>query len=292
MIVSLSGAGGSSFRYPASLGHQKGTILMKPILSLTLILTLFCFVGLLGCNDSSEGPEQATTGEIRMHLVDSPADYDAVNVVVTEVSVHASGASDTSGWAVIDSTNRTFDLLSLTNGASAILGDAALGPGHYTQIRLKIGEGSTVVVKGVSYPLSVSSGDQSGLKLNHQFDIEAGALYELTLDFDAARSITNIGGANRYSLRPVIRVVATQTSGTISGIIDPAAARAEISTTVAGDTVSTVADTTGAFKLMALPADTYSLDVAAQGYRDTTLSPVAVVAGRNTDVGTIALRSE
>lgn len=258
---------------------------MKAVLAVALI-GLVC---LCGCGDSSNPGRPP--GEIRILLLDQPAGYDSVNVVVTEVSVHMADADSASGWKVVNDSTRTFDLLTLRNGAWEVLGDAMLDAGHYTQIRLKLGSGSTVVVDGVAHPLEVPSGLQSGLKLNHEFTIESNALYELTLDFDATRSIVHTGD-DRYILSPVIRIVANQISGTISGAISPASAKGIVSTLAGADTVSAVADTSsGAFKLMALPAGTYAVHIAPGdvAYRDTTVAGVPVVAGQDTNLGTIPL---
>ncbi len=257
-----------------------------------IISAILFAVVLLGCSKSEE-PTQPQQGEIKMYMVDSPSGFDAVNIVVTEVSVHSVTADTVSGWTVIDSTTRTFDLLKLVNGASTILGNKKLDPGKYTQIRLKIGSGSNVVVGGQTRTLSVPGGTQTGLKLNHQFDIVANTLYELTLDFDASRSI-RLTGTNQYSLVPVIRVTANVTSGTISGTVSPASAKPVVSTVAGTDTVSTAADTTsGAFKLMALPAATYNVKIAptVTTYRDTTVTGVQVVAGQDKNLGTVTLRT-
>ncbi len=226
----------------------------------SLPLVLFSIVILSGCGSSTK-PAQTGQGEIRIVLVDRPAGYDAVNIVVNEVSVHLSGADSLSGWIVVDSTPRTFDLLTLTNGASRVLGDRFLDAGHYTQIRLALSDSCTVVVDGQTHPLEVPSGTRTGLKLNHPFDIAPNTLYELTLDFDAMRSI-HVTGNDRYILSPVIRVVANQVSDAISGTIHPVGANAEVFTLVGADTVSTATDTTtGTFMLMALPANTYSIHI-------------------------------
>ena len=259
---------------------------MKP----SLALALLCAVVLAGCGSSSK-PAPAAQGEIRILLVDSPAVYDAVNIVVTEVSVHSAAADSTSGWIVLNSTTRTFDLLTLRNGASQILGDSSLGAGHYTQIRLKLADSCTVIVDGQMHPLEVPSGVQSGLKLNHPFDIAPGTLYELTLDFDAMRSI-HVTGNDRFKMSPVIRVVANQVSGSISGTINPASVGAGIFTLAGADTVSTLADTsTGEFTLVALPANTYAVHVVPipLAYGEITLTGVQVVAGQDTNLGTITL---
>ena len=259
-------------------------------MKLSLAVLLLGIVVLSGCESSTE-PAHDRQGEIRIFLVDRPAEYDAVNIVVTEVSVHSSDADSTSGWIMLNDTMRTFDLLTLRNGASQILGETLLNSGRYTQIRLKLAESCTVIVDGQTHPLEVPSGAQSGLKLNHPFDIAPNTLYELTLDFDAARSI-HVTGNDRYKLSPVIRVVANQVSGTISGTIDPASSRAAVFTTVGADTVSTFADTsTGAFRLVALPANNYAVHIVPMvlTFRDTTLTGVPVAAGQDTGLGTITL---
>ena len=252
------------------------------------MLPLLCLVLIAGCSSSSTSP--SGQGEVRLVLVDSPAAFDQVNIVVTKVDVHAAGSDSASGWITLNDTTATYDLLILTNGANSILGDNMLPVGKYTQIRLSIGTGSNVVIGGVSYALDVSSA--TGLKLNHNFDIEKDKLYVLTLDFDAAKSVRLIN-EDQYKLQPVIRVVANAVSGTISGIINPIAIRATITTTVANvDTVSTVSDTTdGSFMLVALPAGTYDVKIVPDdvSYRDTTITGVQVVAQQDSNIGTVTL---
>ena len=242
-----------------------------------------------GCsNDNSTGPAPNKNGELKLTMVDSPANYDAVNIVVTRVEVHM--ANDTSGWVVVNPVPHTYDLLQLVNGASVVLGDTSLVPGHYTQIRLIIGDSSNVVVNGVPFPLIIPSGFQTGIKLNHEFDITAGNLYELLLDFNADRSI-HLNGTGQYILDPVIRVEPVVTSGSISGQVLPVEADAEISTPVGTDTVSTVPNSEGFFSLMTLPAGTYNVNIIPNNlaYKDTTISNVQVTAGHDTNIGVITL---
>ncbi len=252
-----------------------------------IVAVIGTFVG--GCS-KSVNPESGE-GEIKMNLIDSPAGFDQVNIVVTRVEVHKAGSDTASGWTVVNNNPATHNLLALRNGASAILGTSKLTVGRYTQIRLMIGSGSNVVVDGVTRNLTIPSGVQTGVKLVHGFEIEADKLYELTLDFDAARSI-NVAGT-QYMLKPTIRVQANVVSGTISGTISPAAAKASVTTVVGADTVSTAADTTsGAFKLMAMPEGTYTLRIvpSVTTYRDTTITGVVVVRQQDRNIGTVTLR--
>lgn len=262
-------------------------------LLIALALVFLLLLGLLGCSeDSTTGNSNGSQGDIKIYLVDTPYDYDAVNIVVTEVSVHFASSDSLSGWVVINGTTRTINLLNLTNGNVDILGTSRLNVGSYSQIRLKIGTGSNVVVDGQTYPLDIPSGSQTGLKLNHQFEIEANTLYEVTLDFDVSRSI-HITGNDQYQMRPVIRVIANVISGSISGVVSPASAHALVSTMAGLDTLTTYANvTSGGFMLMALPAGIYSVTIhsGVDAYADSTLTGITVVAQQNTNIGTIVLR--
>lgn len=257
---------------------------------LMLVLVAMGIVIWGGCSKDDAPPESGGTGQVKMYIVDSPSAYDAVNIVVLSVQVHQAGLDSLSGWVVVNDTPATHDLLVLRNGANAILGSATLNAGMYNQIRLLIGTGSNVVIAGVPYGLEIPSGMQTGVKLNHPFTIQPNATYELTLDFDAERSVVQTG-AGQYRLKPVIRVQANQSAGSVSGTIFQPASRPEVWTNVGNDTASTIADTNGAFKLMALPEGSYSIRFVSSSaaYRDTTINGVIVQRGQNTDMGTVAL---
>jgi len=262
-----------------------GTITDK-IIHLAVLLSFFTAgFFIFSCSDSTS-PETGQ-GQVKITMVDAPAGYDEVNIVVTRVEVHNSN----DGWIVINNNTATYDLLLLRNGASVVLGDHPLDAGQYTQIRLIIGTGSNVVVNGVAYPLEIPSGQQTGIKLNHAFVIEDGLLYELLLDFDAERSIV-VTGNGQYKLKPVIRVTPVVISGTISGKINPVSAAGLVYAITGTDTAITIAEPiTGSFMLMALLQQTYRVEVfsADPAYNDTTITNVIVVAQQNTNLGTINL---
>jgi len=65
-----------------------------------------------------------------------------------------------------------------------------------------------VVVDGETFPLMIPSGTQSGIKLNHGFELTEGTLTSITLDFDAGESVHYTPG-NGWMMRPVIDVIAT-----------------------------------------------------------------------------------
>lgn len=265
--------------------HIKEKYIRLAVLLSFSVIAFFIF----SCSDSTS--TETGQGQIKITMVDAPAVYDEINIVVTRVEVHKSGSDSTSGWFIINNNTATYDLLTLRNGASVILGNNSLDAGTYTQIRLITGTGCNIVVDGVVYPLEIPSGEQSGLKLNHAFVIESGNLYELVLDFDAEHSIV-LTGNGQYKLKPVIRVVPLIISGTISGQINPVSAAGYVYAINGTDTSCTIAEPiTGSFKLMALLERTYRIEVfsANVAYNDTTINNVTVIAQQNTNLGIITL---
>lgn len=231
-------------------------------------------------------------GTVSIYMVDSPAPYDSVVVFVTRVEVRTTGSDTISDWSEVRGDSVRFDLLVLRNGARGVLGSHVLVPGHYTQIRLIVGAGSYVVDGGVKHALTIPSGMESGIKLNHDFDIVAGQTYELLLDFDAGRSI-HMTGNGKYMMNPVIRVSAIAATGSVKGVISPASAKALVWATMGVDTVETLADPlTGAFVLPGLLSGTIAIHCAPENtsFRDTTITGIPIVNMQQTDIGTVTLR--
>lgn len=262
-------------------------------LSLLLVFMLLSILWQCSENSTTESVSvDGGEGLIRLLLVDSPAMLDSVVICISSVEVHKVGSDSTNGsWTVLNDSLRYFDLLQLRNGASAVLGDTALSAGKYTQIRLIVEDGSYVVDEGVKHNLIIPSGSQSGIKLNHSFDIEAGKLYEFYLDFNVDKSII-VTGNGQYKMKPVIRVVPFAISGSISGQVLPLDSDPTIRALSGSDTVSTFTDANGLFKLMALLEGIYDVHIVPADtiiYKDTTITGVYVIANQDTDIGTITL---
>jgi len=258
-----------------------------------LLFFVFLVLLIFNCSKSTKTYD----GKIKIYLTDAQAPYDSVIIMVSRISVHkGSSLEDTlsddtlSNWIVLSDSIRTYDLLQLRNGMMAVLDSGGLAPGHYTQIRLKVTDSCYVVEDGQRHYLRIPSGQQTGIKLVHQFTIEQNKLYELVLDFDADRSIHQTGNGV-YQLKPTIRVVALVTSGEIKGKTNPK--ETEIFGIADDDTLAhTFSDTSGYFELVALPPATYSVSIIPLDplYADTTITGVVVTAGSSIDLGTINLR--
>ena len=259
---------------------------MKPTTLYGFIILITALALMTGCSPKTS---PATMGEIFISLVDSPASINAVNIQIMGISIHSLGADSLSGWISIKNSQTTYNLLTLRNGMNAILCDTILPPGTFDKIMLLIGNNSNIVVDGISDTLDIS--DANAIIINHQVDMEAGGFIGLTIDFDANRSVVPVS-ENRYKLEPVIRVVTNSGAGTISGIVQPAAAKATVVTTVGTDTVTAYCDSvSGHFVLVALPVGTYLATIMPGDttYRDTTFSIIPVTAQHDSNLGTITL---
>jgi hypothetical protein len=255
------------------------------------MLTLFGLLSLAVLSGCSKNLSP-TTGTMNIQLTDAPGDFQAVNLVVTQVAVqHADGNG---GWEVLSSQTRAVDLLKLRNGVFTTLGLSMVPAGHYNQMRLMLGAGSNVVIDNTMHPLRIPSSLQSGLKLGGTFDVPSQGNCDLVLDFDVARSIVADGDGG-FSLKPVIRCVITSLPdakpGAIHGAVAPSGVMASVFVLQNADTVaSTMTASDGQFTVLLMPAGTYSLGVHPRaGYQDASVGNVVVSSGATTDVGTVSL---
>ena len=148
------------------------------------------------------------TAYLKVKMVDQPIDFDSVNVEIINVSVHYSGSdsSATSGWTDLATNVGMYNLLDLQNGVTAAITDGGMIPvGKIQQLRLLLGDNNYVVIDSVIYPLDLSSQDKTGLKINLNTEIQPQDSVEITIDFDAAKSIVETGN-DQFKLKPVIKL--------------------------------------------------------------------------------------
>ena len=240
------------------------------------------------------------TGTLHLSLTDAPAcGYDSVNVTIQKIRVHQSStaAATDSGWSeIVLSPAKRVDLLTLTNGVLADLGQTPLPPGKYTQMRLVLGANdsatplanSVVPTGGSEVPLTTPSGQQTGVKMSIDIDIAANKMADFVLDFDACKSVVHAGASGSYLLKPVVSVIAHFVSGVL-GFVDTSLGGAPTSVSVqqAGVVVkSTVPDSTGKFLLEPVAPGTYDLVVTAPGHATAVVTGVVVATDTVTSINT------
>ena len=172
---------------------------MKTIANVGLIIVLTLTTIITGCKKDIQ------RGEITVKMTDTPADFIAVNVEVLQVNVHYANIPSI-GWITLQTNAGIYNLLDLQNNVTAVLANnQTLSIGRITQMRLILGQNNTVATTDTILPLELSSQDQTGLKINSNFEITSNGNVEIVLDFDAEKSIVEEGNGT-YKLKPVILI--------------------------------------------------------------------------------------
>lgn len=180
----------------------------------TILLGAIVLTGFGACNRDNQ------TGHLQMRMLDAPSPfaYDAVYLDVRGVEVNVDEECCEPKWVSMHSGAGVYNMLTLVNGVDVILVNEDLPAGRIEQVRLILGEGNTIIVDGISYPLTIPSGSESGLKINVHQDLPAEGNMTLMLDFDAAHSILKTGNGE-YKLKPVIRGFIAEERGSIHGTV-------------------------------------------------------------------------
>jgi hypothetical protein len=269
---------------------KRGNFWFASGLALLCLPLVILAVSCGGGGGDSGGSGSTGTGTMNLSLTDaSTTDYQAIYVTIKQVEVHKDGGA---GWEVVsspDKTDKTYNLLELVNGVREELALATLATGHYTQMRLILGDKPDdslnilsrkhpyanyfIDLSGKWFELKVPSGFQTGIKIVKGFEINDNQTTELVLDFDAARSIVKAGSSGQWLLKPTIKMLITKECSIIQG----SAGQAEVlvsaqvynsAATAKEDEVevkaATVTDPSGNYKLFLEAPGSYTL----VGYKD------------------------
>jgi len=216
----------------------------------------------------------------KVYLTDSPFPFDAVtsvNLYVTKIE--GSTGSDT--WVTIATPNKSFDLLTLQQGATAFVGQSAIDAGKYVAIRMTIdADQSSIKLKNDTTALVVWPPPGHGLIVFYA-SVESSLAIpstggEIVLDFDVGRTFQyNLYGAHDFqvALGPgsALRAVNSATTGAIAGhvtlIQNGSSAPVPNADVLVFNGYSTLpvatgrTDPSGAYKVGFLPAGSYSVSI-------------------------------
>ena len=179
------------------------------LLSGVIILAVLAALG-VSCGQASG------TGTLKLYLSDAPIDTEnvtAVNITIQEIQYHLDGQWITCGEF---KGPQTYNLLELTGGNSALLGELTLPAGNYTQNRfmLDIPEMGSHPVNPGCYiefadnsvePLFVPSGGETGYKAVGQFEVPVNGIVVVTADFDVHEAV--VVADSFYHLKPTIKLI-------------------------------------------------------------------------------------
>jgi len=249
---------------------------------LVIITMLGLSIGLTACNKSNN---DAGMTKVNVRLTDGPGAYDALFLSIKEIQVFSAG-----GQSMLVVGSNPFNILKFKLGKDTLIASQDIPSGTLQEVRLVLNStGNSVVISGQSYPLTTPSGQSSGVKLKIHDDLVEGVAYTMLLDFDAATSIVKTG-SGAYILKPVIRAIPNAVSGSITGIISPAASSPKIYAITGTDTLGTVSDATGKFWFPGVAAGTYKINILpVSPYLNKTIDNVSVVTGSAKDLGTITI---
>lgn len=251
------------------------------------IILMFTFAAIaMSFNACSDDNSTSGSYAYKVRLTDAPGPFSEVNVDIQAVEVIGSN-----GDAVTLNTEAgIYNLLDFTNGVDTLIATSTLTDSRVEQIRLILGPNNTVVLDGVTYPLSTPSAEQSGLKLQIHQDLVADIDNSIILDFDANASIIQTGNGT-YKLKPVLRPVVAAISGNIRGSISPIGTLAMVTVTSADNLLvyTSNVDAEGNFQVGGLPAGTYTVTITpVLPLLPVVQTDVVVVVGASTNIGTIA----
>ena len=178
---------------------------MKKVIYSAFALASILFLSSCSKDDSTDN---TGTSQFKVVLKDAPTDLDSVFVDIREVRINMTADSTDStsagGWQTLPTNIGIYNLLQLTNGIDTTISSTTIPRGTIKQIRLILGDSNRVVSSGISYPLTIPSGSQSGLKVMLHKEV-AATLDSLVIDFDAALSVRRENDGS-YKLRPVLQV--------------------------------------------------------------------------------------
>lgn len=162
---------------------------------IALAVSLTASIVFVACKKDSQ------TSTVQVKMTDAPADYQEVNVDLKDVKVNFNG--DSTGWVSLQSKPGVYNLLGLQNGLDTLIGQGTFSANTLNEVRLILGDSNTVKVNGQTYPLTIPSGSESGLKIKVNRKLNA-SLETVVIDFNAGLSVTQ--EPDGYKLRPVITV--------------------------------------------------------------------------------------
>src|SRR5437868_3539306 len=182
-----------------------------------------------GCyqDDASVTGALAVRPQITVRLTDAPFPYDSLHSVKIYVVRIEANTTDTSGggqWTVITEPRKTFDLLALQQGATAILGQGEMPAGQYRAVRMTIDTSLSSITwnDAAQHPAPVNWHGWSTILAFVEYPVNVptqGA--DIVLDFDVGRSFQfNFYSSNNdFDFTPQLRAINSAAAGAIAGVV-------------------------------------------------------------------------
>jgi len=277
------------------------------VFCLTLLLFTGCMMGTVTPEPDNGDSQNLSKGTLKIYLTDALEKngandiYENIFISISRIEAHfveadkeqqdiedAGGKSKKGNWQVIAEWDEGFevDLIEL-EGKSILLASELLLSRKYTQLRVFLEDQAIIIVNGEEHDLDIPSVGQTGIKLIHPFEIIPGQITELTLDFDAQRSIIKTGN-DGYKLKPVIGIISNtyiqdedeSYLGSIEGLVYKLDKLVVIAEFIGGALVkieglilpfeeTDITDGYGYYNISDIPFGVYKVTASAEGYTES-----------------------
>jgi len=196
----------------------------------TLAGCLVVALSLAGCyqDDATLASPARLRPLITVRLTDAPFPYDSLHsVTIYVVRIEASTTQDTSGggtWVVITEPRKSFDLLALQQGTTALLGAGEMPAGQYHRVRMTIDTSLSSITwnDAAQHPAQVNWHGWSTIYAAVEYPVNVATQgADIVLDFDVGRSFlydyyaTN----NAFDFNPILRAINSAAAGAIAGTV-------------------------------------------------------------------------
>lgn len=157
-----------------------------------------------------------------VYLTDSQENYEAVWINIQQVFIYVSNhTTDQSGWIEVPMTRQgLYNLLNFPNGADTLIAQSNVPPGMISQIRLMLGNHSSVTLNdGTTVPLQIPAALSNGIQLSFGDTLISGKPFDIDIDFNITSSISVSTSGNQYTFQPVITVLRKNSKLSIKGVL-------------------------------------------------------------------------
>lgn len=268
---------------------------MKNKKTLLALLVSFILIALLiiSCKKEVSTQNDAVLppgkSELKIMMTDDPSViFDSIFLDIQRVEVKVEDSAGRERWDTLTIRAGVYNILRFRNGLDTLLAVGYIPNGEVEKIRITLGNRNSVVLKGVTIPLTNIDkiitidvhGDVDHLDPRH---------LRIWLDFDGHGSIRFHNG--RWELKLKIGHFSRHSSGELEGEIKPSAALPASVAVIAGtDTLRAITDHDGEFKIRGIRANHVKVIITpSNNYKDSIINNVPIRINDDTDLGKIVL---
>jgi len=253
-----------------------------------------CFIPLFSLIQSCSSSEELTNPtKLIVTLVDSPADYEALNVDIKEISLKTSGSSENQGWITLDGFEPdVYNILEYTGGRELSLADMTFPPGKISQLKLMLGPKNTLIIQNYTSSLLAPASAADGLIMNVDINVNQGETHYLKLDFDASRSVVGLGNTGQLILKPVLRLFSETDTGSLTGKVLPDNASVLINIIANNKIIASsyATENVSTFLIPGINEGTYRVSMEiSDNDKQKFFDNIVIANGKVTNMGTITL---